>query len=298
MKKIVIGITCLLCFIYMGGIAMSSPIAKSWVYATILIENEWGKGGTGFLVFRDTEPGKGRIFLCTNKHIINDSKALRDKASKIICHINVKDKNGKIMGKDCEVKMSSLDGKKRWKEHPDANVDVLAIDITDVIEGIPEMEKRWASYDLFVDDTILSKEDITIGDEIMIVGYPKLYRQGENNLPLVRQGIIATHIGQKYIEEDDQNGNIVRRVIRGFLIDGGVIHGSSGSPVILKPVSGRVVGNTTMLNPCQPYLLGIIAETRFAPIKTDNGEKINSFAGLGLAFDASTVKETIELFFN
>jgi hypothetical protein len=39
----------------------------------------------------------------------------------------------------------------------------------------------------------------------------------------------------------------------------------------------------------------IIAETRFAPIKTPT-QLIPSFAGLGLAFYAATIRETIELF--
>lgn len=51
-----------------------------------------------------------------------------------------------------------------------------------------------------------------------------------------------------------------------------------------------------MMGVPQPVLLGIIAETRYAPIETREGN-IPSFAGLGLAFDAETVKETIELFF-
>jgi hypothetical protein len=46
-----------------------------------------------------------------------------------------------------------------------------------------------------------------------------------------------------------------------------------------------------------PLLLGIIAETTYAPIPISERDYIPSFAGLGLAFDAETVKETIELFF-
>jgi hypothetical protein len=42
--------------------------------------------------------------------------------------------------------------------------------------------------------------------------------------------------------------------------------------------------------------LASIAETRYAPIETQEGN-IPSFAGLGLAFDAKTVKEPINLFF-
>jgi len=45
------------------------------------------------------------------------------------------------------------------------------------------------------------------------------------------------------------------------------------------------------------YLLGILAETRFAPINYPSGTGLG-FAGLGFVFDAVTIKKTIELFFN
>ena len=278
---------------------MSSPIAKSWVHATIMIENEWGGKGTGFLVFREISPDKGRVFLCTNKHVLNSNSGFRDTATKIICHLNVKDANGKIAGKSYELPLLLSDGTKRWKQHPEQDVDVLVFDVTDLINGIPEMDKKWADYSLFADESVLANEEITVGEDVMMVGYPKGFRQGESNLPIVRQGIIASHIGQRYIEDsEDKNGNPVHRSIRGFLVDGGIgiIHGSSGSPVILKPVTGRFVKNGIVMGESKPYLLGILAETRFADIDAPSGPMV-SFAGLGMAFDASTVKETIELFF-
>jgi S1-C subfamily serine protease len=279
------------------GIAMSSPIAKSWLYATILIENEWGEKGSGFLVAREMDQGKVKVFLCTNKHVLNKTKDLREKATKVILHLNVKEVEGKIIGKPYELPLIWPDGKKRWKEHPEADIDVLVLDVTDLVVSLPDMEKKWADYSLFADSKILSEQDITIGEEVMVVGYPLGFKQGDSNFPIVRQGIVASQIGQKFIEESiERDGKKNTRVIRGFLIDGGLIPGSSGSPVVLKPVTGRFVGNNIVMGVPPPYLLGIVAETRYAPIRTDVGD-IPSYAGIGLAFDALTVKETIELFF-
>jgi hypothetical protein len=75
---------------------MSSPIAKSWLYATILIENGWAKKGTGFLVAREMAKDTVRVFLYTNKHVLNEDRVLRTQATKIVCHLNVKEKDGKI----------------------------------------------------------------------------------------------------------------------------------------------------------------------------------------------------------
>lgn len=90
---------------------------------------------------------------------------------------------------------------------------------------------------------------------------------------------------------DDGSGGTRARILRGFLYDGASIRGSSGSPVVLKPGMGRLIGNGIHMSPAPMILLGIVAEIRFV-IGSDN------FAGLGLAFDAATIKETIELFFS
>ena len=281
----------------LGGQIMASPIAKTWIYATVLIENEWGQRGTGFLVVRNIEADKGRIFLCTNKHVLNEKKEMRDKAQQITCWLNVKNTDGNIIGRKFTLGLIAPNGGRRWREHPDDNIDVMAFDVTDLIANNPSIEKKWADYSLFIDEALLSKEEITIGEEIMVIGYPLGKKQGESNFPLVRQGIIATQIGKIFIEETlDEKNQRTQKTYRGFLIDGGAIPGSSGSPVVLKPVPGRLVGNSIMMDLAKPYLLGILAETRFAPIQTKEGV-IPAYAGLGLVFDASTVRETIELFF-
>ena len=103
-------------------------------------------------------------------------------------------------------------------------------------------------------------------------------------------------IGEQFEDEFLDGKNTRRRVIRGFLIDGATIPSSSGSPVLLKPVSGRVVHGEIVPDIPPPLLLGIVSETFYAPVKTEQRD-IYSFAGLGLVLDAETIKETIELFF-
>ena len=113
------------------------------------------------------------------------------------------------------------------------------------------------------------------------------------------QGVVASQLGQIYVDKTmrDTQNNIIERQIPGFLIDGGLIPGSSGSPVVLKPVIGRLKHSTIEMNIPKPYLLGIVAETRFAPIQLTATMQTLGYADLGLAFDASKIKETIELFF-
>lgn len=276
---------------------MASPITETWIYTTMLIENEWGGKGTGFLVSRLIDDKYGRIFLATNKHVLHEDTGMRQNANRVLLYLNIKNKDGSITGKTAELPLNLDDGSKRWREHPDQDVDVLAFDVSPLIAQYPQIKGKWADYSDFGDRTKMEELDVTIGDEILVIGYPLGLRQGATNFPLLRSGIIATRIGET-LEEDYQksDGTLRRRILRGFLIDGATIPGSSGSPVVLKPTTGRFVKGKIILGSPPAILLGIVAETRYAPVRTPAGD-ILSFAGLGLAFDAETVRETIELFF-
>jgi len=277
---------------------MGSPISRTWIFATMIIKNEWNQLGTGFLVSRPINEKQGKVFLVTNKHVINKKEELREKASAISLFFNIKEENGSIAGKGIELRLSFENGKKRWIEHPERDVDVLCIDITDLIVKYPQMEKKWATYSDFGIKDKLQELEVTIGDDIMVIGYPMGLKHRTTNHPLVRSGIIATKIGDSLEDEiKEENGEIRKRILRGFLIDGATIPGSSGSPVVLKPVPARFTRKGITMGSPPVILLGILSETRYAPIKIGKNV-IPSFAGLGLAFDAETIKETIELFFS
>jgi hypothetical protein len=46
----------------------------------------------------------------------------------------------------------------------------------------------------------------------------------------------------------------------------------------------------------QPYLLGIVSASETATLRVEE-RMFPAFAGLGIVFDVSAIKETIELFF-
>ena len=227
---------------------MASPIAESWLYATMMIENQWGGKGTGFLVNRAIDEQQSKVFLVTNKHVLHEDSVTRQLTEKVILHLNVKNQDDTISAQAAELTLTLDDGSKRWREHPDDDVDVLALDVTQLIVQHPQVEKRWSSYSLFADAAKLQELDITIGEEITVIGYPLGLRHRTTNFPLIRGGIIATRIGETLEDEiEESDGTPRKRVLRGFLIDGATIPGSSGSPVVLKPTPGRFVkGNIVM----------------------------------------------------
>jgi len=276
---------------------MASPLVQGWIYATVPIDNPQGESGTGFLVLRETDKNQGRVFLVTNKHVICRDSAQRASTPHIRCHFNTKEANGNAGIVSGEIPLTYPDGSKRFRQHPDNDTDVFVIEVTDVIQLNQKIEKRWATYNDFALEKKRIELDITVGEDIVTIGYPLGLRQGESNFPLIRQGVISTKIGTCIKDKvQDNQGNIRNRNLRAFLIDGATVPGSSGSPVVLKPVIGRIQGNAIHLGAAPPVLLGIVAETKYAPVQLGAGV-IPSFAGLGLVFDVETIYETIELFF-
>lgn len=276
---------------------MASPLVHEWLYATVPIDNPQGESGTGFLVFRATDTDQGRVFLVTNKHVVARNPVLRASVSHVTCHFNTKKADGTTGTVYGAIQLANPDGSQRVRQHPDPDTDVLAIEVTDVIEVNRQIQKRWARYDLFADAAKRRELDITVGEEVLTIGYPLGLRQGDTNFPLVRQGLIATKIGELLRDKVPVSGGGFRdRALRAFLIDGAIVPGSSGSPVVLKPVVGRFVGSAIAIGPGPMVLLGIVAETMYAPVQF-GPDTIPSFAGLGLVFEVETIRETIELFF-
>jgi hypothetical protein len=282
--------------VFIAPRAFGSPISLTWVHATVRVENEWGKGGTGFLVIRKMEKKQGKVFLVTNKHVIHPESESREKADHLTLFLNVREKDGTVAGKSFQVPLNE-DDHKLWREHPNPHVDVLVVDMTSLINRYPNLENRGADYSLFATPQILKEEEITEGEEVLILGYPLGLFHTRVHSPLVRQGIVATKIGERIqVRFRSSSGGPQRVEIPGFLIDASIIPGSSGSPVVLKPIIGRKVKDKIEMGTATPYLLGIVSATETAAIRIE-GYAFATLAGLGIVYDASTIRETIELFF-
>jgi V8-like Glu-specific endopeptidase len=279
----------------MDGQSMSS-ISNFWIYNTMLIENQWNKVGTGFLVSKADNPGGkvGRIFLVTNKHVLNRNPKLRNKASKITLHLNVRNKDNNIVGNEA-LFPTVIDNEKSYREHPLPDVDVLAFDITRLLANNPNIVSKQLPLDKIATKSVIEKEEIRMGEEILVMGYPSGLKHRTTNFPLLRKGIISTRIGEELQDNFRGSDGIIRkRLLPGFFIDGAVIPGSSGSPVFLNPLRTKFIGENITIQ-TGDLLLGIIAETIYAPISIPR-KVTYGFAGLGLAFDGETIIETIDLF--
>src|SRR4030065_1347133 len=86
--------------------AAGSPIASTWVHATVRIENEWGRGGTGFLIIRKMNDKQGKVFLITNKHVLHLDPQMRRDAASLKMFINVRENDGSVRGSAFQVLLS------------------------------------------------------------------------------------------------------------------------------------------------------------------------------------------------
>ena len=270
---------------------MASTIESSWARATTMIETPLGSRGTGFFVGRRTGPDQWKIILVTNKHVLHADPAARASIQNVNLHLNVAN-NGELAKFTLDYRIRS-GTQSAVIEHPDPNIDVLAIDGGSVFQSVPNLANIFVAEDMFATAAKRRELDITAGEDVIVVGYPSAIRQGKTNAPLIRQGLIASRIGEELHEEAGiVNGQMTYRVTRGFLYDGAAIPGTSGSPIVLKPTPARRIGNNTVIGEAPPVLLGIVAETRFAPVGNLNSL---GFAGLGLAFDVETIVEVLDL---
>ena len=254
---------------------------------TALIENAWADNATGFFVRRTDDDE--RIFLVTNKHAILPGSDLPPE----VVTVSLTDAPG---GRTSIIRASvplEGTGAAEWRGHPDGDVDVAAIDVTRLRNSYPTAIMAFIPYSSFIPSSRLEAEDVHVIDDVLIVGYPmgRLIHR-DSAFPIFRAGIIASDIGEPL--QDELDGRT--RTLRAFLVDGGVIPGSSGSPVVQRKT--YVSGEKPMRVEDYPRsgLLGIVAETQYAPVRTGVFSG-SGYAGLGLVFSAETILETVDLFF-
>ena len=282
---------------------MASLVSELWVHMTVLIHNDWGERGTGFFVARNMAQDADRLFVVTNKHVLNKDPSLREEAIFVELGLNVY-RGGRVVGEQVQWPLHSGDGTALWREHPDEDVDVLAIEVSDLRLQRGDLAHECVLYDAFADQAVIEEDEVAVGDDVVVIGYPPLgLRQGRTNYPLARQGMLASPVGEELIvERESQNGSIAEHSVRGFLVDGATLPGSSGSPVVLKPVMKLAIvadasgQRSRKLARGSSPLLGIIAETAYRPTKTPTGH-VSSYTGLGIALEASTIRETVDIFF-
>lgn len=282
---------------------MELSLTEQLLYSTVRIKCEGKvkdedgkvkvKVGTGY--FFEFKKDKGNncpiTVVITNKHLIDGAQKGRLIFSK-------KDDKGNPL--DTEHFSFSIDDfEQAWKRHPDKNVDLCAMPLKPFLNLAEQkgIELFYRTLQMKYIPREQQLDELSAVEDVIMVGYPNGLWDKENNKPLFRKGITATHPKFNYKGKKE------------FLIDMACFPGSSGSPVFLlnegsypnKKTGGLIVGRTRF------FILGTL---RAGPTYTPNGEikivdipttqnldiKLKIPINLGLVIKASRIKELEDLF--
>ena len=159
------------------------------------------------------DPSRMGGWLVTAKHVIEE--ALRSPKKLIALRINTTD------SERVAVLPPSTDV--TWHHHKTLDVSVSFIDTMDLIKKGYALKHMSAPQHAF-NRAGAKKFGLAESDPIFMIGFPHGWREGLQDYPIVRQGIIAQLRGWLNGDHDT------------FLIDGSAFPGMSGGPVLSKAV--------------------------------------------------------------
>jgi Trypsin-like peptidase domain len=216
-------------------------------------------GGSGFLVnFPTPEEGKDRVFVVTNRHVIEHLPAP-------VVRVNRTD------GSFDSIRTNKI----AWKIHPEGD-DIAAIDFT---QRSAEHSIRWVDIRTALPEHKIQDFNIGIGDTVAMLGRLIGHDGKVRNSPIARFGTIAMMPGDKI-------KNTFNADQETYLIECHSVPGFSGSPVFLfLNTSTRSLGGHQLVG-IGPWLLGIdwYHASNIERVRDENG----AFLGNGLYVKSNT----------
>ncbi len=163
---------------------MVSPVSYTWTQATVLIDNGWGERGTGFWMSRELDDQYLKMFLVTNKHVLYDGASARSSVTDVELHVNVR-RGSEVAGEAIQYPLYAGSGESLVREHPDANVDVLAIDVTNLFIARQDIYFKSAYYSLIALGLKWSDIDLDAGTLRVNRQLQRVRRDGDRSGSLV-----------------------------------------------------------------------------------------------------------------
>lgn len=188
---------------------------EEFLYSTVRISSHQNNGhisnGTGFFYRLESNPDKP-VLVC-NKHLMDNTES-----SSISFHLA--DNNGKVTTEEYILTVGNINSICAF--HNDEANDICIINIFNIFSHFQEKNLN-LYYNCITDKMIPNKEtiqDIALGSDVYLLGYPDDLYDQYNKLPILRKGVIATPYSMPY------NGTNT------FLVDVAIYNGSSGSPIL------------------------------------------------------------------
>lgn len=236
--------------------------------------------GTGFLVSMQEANNmqSSTIYLITNKHVINGKSAV---------YIRFNSTSGTFV-KDYEVQLIDGWGRKTYTEHPDAEVDIIAVQLNP--KRLINDNSIWAAISIefeSLDVSMMKLQGIDEGWLVYALGFP-MNLVNDIRAPICRLGCIS-RVTDTFLDPDR---------VKYFLVDAQAFPGNSGGPIVSKPEN---VLSATGVNSIPAKLLGVLSA--YIPYRdvlisqqTQETKMIHTEnSGLTIVYPVDRIKEVVLL---
>jgi hypothetical protein len=249
-----LGIACIL----PSTAASDGPlIERAVVDSVVQVVTPTSGKGTAFLIgipLEETKDRREHVFLVTNKHMLGDWNPADGDFKSIHDWITVRlykkrsESSGPVI--DIRVRLKHPDGsldKSQVALHTDPSVDVAVVELNGKIfhpqefELVKPVQTLLRTY--FISFNGLHDEFTGIGSLVLALGFPLGITSVLTNRPVAKAGYLAATPGEELALDTPwktRDGKIASVTVRGklLLIDGLIVPGNSGGPVVL-PAGGR-----------------------------------------------------------
>lgn len=249
----------------MGLLDFEEKILFSTVRIVVEIPNGASSVGTGFIVSMPIgNSDSSAVFLVSNKHVFVGP----DNA--ISLTFTRKDVNGLKPDIGNTITINQQGFNEGYSEHPNLEIDLACINISKLCEPNIAIYMRHYSQKNFSD---LKTESLTVGSDVMFIGYPDNRFDTVHNVPILRKGCISSSPRLDFLGAPQ------------FLIDAQVFGGSSGSPVFAE-VRGehRIVGVVTAT---------MIKNQQLQTLTSSENLGVQTILGLGIVLRINLVTELL-----
>lgn len=192
-------------------------LSEQLLFSTVRLQTDQGVG-TGFIFMFQLKDKQQIPVIVTNKHVIdhNDKQKVR-----FFLHIS---ENGLPTDLYQEFEYSA-----DWVFHSDSSIDLCCMPLAPLLHSIKEKLSKDIFFIAVDEEVVWSSEkldELQAVENVLMYGYPIGLYDKENNFPLIRQGITASHPAINY---NNENMGV---------IDMACFPGSSGSPVFILNDNG------------------------------------------------------------
>ncbi len=223
-------------------LTLNESLIYSTVKITMMVNGRPVETGTGF--FWNAAPKPDQVVLCivTNKHVIAgaDAVVLRFHLAK---DETIAEPSGRFSDYIVAIDHQDVVG------HPDVNVELCAFGIAGVT---PDLAGKGETlfYRSLAAVNVPTQADWSNFDaieDVLMIGCPNGIVDEANNRPIVRRGITATQMSQRYNGKPE------------FMVDMACFPGSSGSPVFLNQL-GYIdrATNNYMMDARRFFIVGVL----------------------------------------